>query len=255
MLLLFLLIGNQYYWTSINKFCSELSSRWFNISTVSTLCHWAVLYLDHCVIFRALSILPTILATPSGVSTTSRTALSSTSLPSTSPDDSGNTSRTGSSESNTVGLIAGGVIGVVVLVIVTIIAIILWRWRSLKFIATNQTEEVPPKAVPEARLGSVQHFVLHPSNASPVDTSGPNSAPYTLSPVIGTANQAGLLPKKSAHGHRRPVDTRDASLWQFPFPPHRLWQNASKKLWLWMMRDSRAHWHWTWKLKLIPRDN
>lgn len=156
------------------------------------------------------SIPPTTLATPSGLSTASITALSSTSLPSTSPAGAGNSPpTTGSSKSKNVAPIVGGVIGIVVLVIATIIAIILWRRRSPKSVPTNETEKVLPKAV---RLGSVQPFVLHPSNASPVDTSGPNSAevsPYTLSPVIGSATQASLLPKKSAHGH--PVDTRDAS--------------------------------------------
>lgn len=181
---------------------------------MSTLCHWVVLYLDHRVIFRVSSIPPTTLATPSGLSTTSITASPSTSLPSASPAGAGNsTQTTGSSKSKNVAPIVGGVIGVVVLVIATIIAIILWRRRSPKSIPTNETEKVLPKAVPAVQLGSVQPFVLHPSNASPVDISGPNIAevsPYTLSPVIGSATQASLLPKKFAHGH--PVDTGDASL-------------------------------------------
>jgi len=47
-------------------------------------------------------------------------------------------------------------------------------------------------------------MVLHPSNASPADISGPNSAevsPYTstLTPVIGSATQVSLLPMKFAH--------------------------------------------------------
>ena len=100
---------------------------------------------------------------------------------------------TGASKSSNIGPIVGGVIAGV-LIIVAIIAIILWRRRSPTFIPTNKTEKALLNAAPEALLGSVRPFVLHPSQASPVEIPGPNSVDAL--PSLITTNQAGSLPKK-----------------------------------------------------------